>query len=67
MAPRGERNAGLSLAAAGVGIMGASVVFGLTTDSGEVDWVGVIMATAGLIIVLTGLIRSWRPGTPHTG
>ena len=46
---------------------GASVVFGLTTDSGEVDWVGVIMATAGLIIVLTGLIRSWRPGTPHTG
>jgi hypothetical protein len=67
MAPRAERNAGLSLAAAGVGIMGASVVFGLTTDSGAVDWVGVIMATAGLIIVLTGLIRSWRPGTPHTG
>ena len=67
MAPRGERNAGLSLAAAGVGIMGASVVFGLTTDRGAVDWVGVIMATAGLIIVLTGLIRSWRPGTPHTG
>jgi hypothetical protein len=67
MVPRGERNAGLSLAAAGVGIVGAGVVFGLTTDSGAVDWVGVIMATAGLIIVLTGLIRSWRPGTPHTG
>lgn len=66
MAPRGE-NAGLSLAAAGAGIIGAGVVFGLTTESGAVDWVEIITAAAGLIMVFTGLIRVWRPNTPHTG
>ena len=67
MATNGERNVGLTLAAAGVGILGASVVFGLTIDSGAIDWVGIIMATAGVIMVLTGLFRAYRPGTPHTG
>jgi hypothetical protein len=67
MAPRGERNVGLTLAAAGAGIMGASVVFGLTTESGAVDWIGIVTAAAGLIMVLTGLFRAFRPGTPHTG
>ncbi len=62
-----ERDVGLTIAAAGVGIMGASVVFGLTTDSGAIDWVEVVTATAGLIMVLTGLFRAHRPGTPHTG
>ena len=62
MAPRGEKNVGLTLAAAGAGIMGASVVFGLTTDSGAIDWVGIVMATAGLIIIVTGLFRTYRPG-----
>jgi len=63
----GEKNVGLTLAAAGVGIMGASVVFGLTIDSGAIDWVGIIMATAGVIMVLTGLFRAYGPGTPHAG
>jgi hypothetical protein len=67
MAFRKEKNVGLSLAAAGAGIMGASVVFGLTTESGAADWVGVIMAAAGLITVLTGLFKAFRPGTPHAG
>jgi len=67
MATNGEKNVGLTLAAAGVGIMGASVVFGLTTDSGAIDWVGIIMATAGVIMVLTGLFRAYGPGTPHAG
>ena len=67
MAPRGERNIGLTLAAAGAGIMGASVILGLTTESGAVDWVGIVTAAAGLIMVLTGLFRAYRPGTPHTG
>ena len=67
MATNGEKKVGLTLAAAGVGIMGASVVFGLTTDSGAVDWVGIITATAGVIMVLTGLFRAYRPGTPRTG
>ena len=67
MTPRREKNAGLTLAAAGAGIMGASVVLGLTTEGGAVDWIGILTATAGLIMVLTGLFRAFRPGTPHTG
>jgi hypothetical protein len=67
MAPRGERNVGLTLAAAGAGIMAVSAVFGLTTESGAVDWIGIVTATAGMIMVLTGLFKAFRPGTPHTG
>jgi hypothetical protein len=67
MTPRREKNVGLTLAAAGAGIMGASVVLGLTTESGAVDWIGIVTATAGLIMVLTGLFRAFGPGTPHTG
>ena len=67
MIPRREKNVGLTLAAAGAGIMGASVVLGLTTERGAVDWIGIVTATAGLIMVLTGLFRAFRPGTPHTG
>ena len=67
MTPGGEKGVGLSLAAAGLGIMGVSVVFGLTADSGAIDWVGVITAAAGLIMVVTGLYRAFRPGTPHAG
>ena len=67
MVARGEKKVGLTLAAAGAGIMGASVVLGLTTESGAVDWIGIVTATAGLIMVLTGLFRAFRPGTPHTG
>ena len=67
MAPREEKSVGLTLAAAGAGIMGVSVVFGLTTERGGVDWIGIVTATAGLIMVLTGLFRAFRSGTPHAG
>ena len=67
MATKGDKNVGLTLAAAGAGIIGAAVVFGLTTDSGAIDWVGIVMATAGLIMVLTGLFRAYRPGASHAG
>jgi len=67
MAPRGEKNVGLPLAGAGAGIIGVFVVFGATTGSGAVDWVEVITATAGVIMVLTGLFRFWRPGTHRIG
>ena len=67
MATKGEKNVGLTLAAAGAGIIGAAVVFGLTTDSGAIDWVGIVMATAGLIMVLTGLFRAYGPGASHAG
>jgi hypothetical protein len=65
MAPRRERNVGLALAAAGAGIIGASVVFGLTTESGTIDWVGIVTAAAGLVMVLTGLFRTYGPRSPH--
>jgi len=65
VAPRRERNVGLALAAAGAGIMGASVVFGLTTESGGIDWVGIVTATAGLVMVLTGLFGTYGPRSPH--
>jgi hypothetical protein len=65
MATNGDKRLGLTLAAAGVGIIGTSVVFGLTTVGGAIDWVGVIMATAGLIMVVTGLFRANRPGGSH--
>ena len=67
MTGRRERNA-WSLAAAGIGIMGAAVVFGLTTnDDGAIDWVSVITAISGLVMTLTGLVRVYRGQTPHTG
>ena len=64
---KGEKNVGLGLAAAGAGIIGVSAVFGLTTESGAVDWIGIVTAAAGLIMVLTGLLRAYRPGKPHAG
>jgi hypothetical protein len=66
MATRGERNVGLSLAGAGVGIIGVAVVFGLTTSSGGPDWVGIITAVAGVAMIITGLFRAYRKGTPRT-
>ena len=65
MTPDGERKVGMSLAAAGVGIIGVAIVFGLTTESGHVDWVGVVTATAGLVMVVTGLYRALRKDRPH--
>jgi hypothetical protein len=65
MPTRGERNVGLSLAAAGVGIIGVAVVFGLKTAGGGPDWVGITTAIAGLIMTLTGLFRAFRKGRPN--
>jgi sulfite exporter TauE/SafE len=65
MTAKAERNVGLTLAAAGVGIIGIAVVFGLTTADGGPDWVGIITAAAGLIMVATGLFRAFRRGAPH--
>ena len=65
MAAKAEKNVGVALAAAGVGIIGVAVVFGLTTADGGPDWVGIITAAAGLIMVATGLFRAFRRGAPH--
>ena len=66
MSTRRDRNVGLSLAAAGVGIIAAAVVFGLTSAAGGPDWVGIVTAAAGLIMIATGLLRAFRSGSPHT-
>ena len=66
MTTRRDKNVGLSLAAAGAGIIGAAVVFGLTTAAGGPDWVGIITAAAGLIMVVAGMFRAFRSGTAHT-
>lgn len=65
MAIRGQRNVGLLFAGAGIGIIGAAFVFGVTTANGGPDWVEIITAIAGVIMVLTGLCRAFRGGTPH--
>ena len=61
-----KRRVGLSLAGAGVGIVGVAMVFGLTTDGGGPDWVGIITAFAGVIMTFTGLFQAFRRDTPHT-
>jgi hypothetical protein len=65
MATRGARNVGLSLAGAGVGIVGVAIVFGLTTSGGGPDWVGVITAICGLAMIFTGLYRAFYRGGTH--
>ena len=60
-----NRKVGLSLAWAGVGVIGAAIVFGLTTDSGGPDWVGIITAIAGAIMTFTGLFQAFRGDMPH--
>jgi len=66
MTTREERNVGLSLAAAGVGIMGAAIVFGLTADGGGLDWIGIITLAAGAVMAITGLFTAVRNRGPHT-
>ena len=65
MTTRRDKKVGLSLAGAGVGIVGVAIVFGLTTDGGGLDWVGIVTALAGVVMMLTGLIQYFRGGTPH--
>lgn len=66
MTTRRDRKVGLSLAGAGLGIVGVAIVFGLTTDGGALDWVGIITAGAGVVMIFTGLLQFFRGGTPHT-
>jgi hypothetical protein len=56
---------GFPLAAAGVGIIGVAIVFGLTTSTGDVDWIGIITAVAGFVMVFTGLYQAFRGGGRH--
>jgi hypothetical protein len=60
-----EKKVGLSLAGTGIGVIGVAIVFGLTTDSGGPDWVGIITAFAGVVMTFTGLFEAFRGGTLH--
>jgi predicted anti-sigma-YlaC factor YlaD len=45
----------------------AVLMFGLTTDSGAIDWISVITAAAGFVMVGTGLFLMFRADEPRTG
>lgn len=61
-----DRGRALSLIAVGFAVVILAVLlFGLETDSGEIDWVSVITAAAGIVMVVAGLIVAFRHrGTP---
>lgn len=61
-----DRGRALSLIVGGLAVVVVAVLlFGLETDSGETDWVSVIMAVAGAVMVVTGLFVAFRTrGTP---
>jgi len=73
--PRSERNRGLVFTMAGVAILVAALLYGLTkTSNGETvaDWVSIITAIGGLIVGGVGLLHDvararWWNGTdrPH--
>jgi hypothetical protein len=65
MATKEERNLGLTMAAAGAGIMGAAVVFGLTMEGGGIDWVSIVTLAAGALMALTGLFTAYRKSDPR--
>ena len=65
MSARGELS--VPLIAGGVLAIVAAFVFGLRTPEGGPDWVGIVMAAAGLVIVVAGVIPRFRSGAPHTG
>ena len=66
MTTRRGRKVGLSLAGAGVGVIGVAIVFGLTTAGGGPDWVSIITAIAGVVMTFTGLFQAFRGDTRHT-
>ena len=65
MTTGGKRKVELSLAGAGVGVIGVAIVFGLTIDRGGLDWVGITTAIAGVVMTFTGLFQALRGDTPH--
>ncbi|HET9250198.1 MAG TPA: hypothetical protein VFP13_09725 [Actinomycetota bacterium] len=65
MSARGEFN--VPFIAAGVLAVVAALVFGLRTPEGGPDWIGIVMAAAGLLVVVVGVLPRFRSGAPHTG
>jgi hypothetical protein len=65
MRSRGEIS--VRLIAAGVLAIVAAFGFGLQTPNGGPDWVAIVMAAAGLVIVAAGVIPRFRSGPSHSG
>jgi hypothetical protein len=62
-----EKTRGYMLTSAGTLIIVLAVLlFGLTTDSGEIDWISVITAAAGFVMAGTGLYLMFRTRGPRT-
>jgi predicted anti-sigma-YlaC factor YlaD len=61
-----EKTRGYVLTSVGtLTIVLAVLLFGLTTDSGEIDWVSVITAAAGFVMAATGLYLVFRTTGPR--
>lgn len=70
MQPRSERNRGLVFTTAGVAILVAALLFGLTkTSDGETvaDWVSIITAIGGLLVGGVGLYMTSHERGRGTG
>jgi hypothetical protein len=62
-----EKTRGYMLTSAGTLIIVLAVLlFGLTTDSGEIDWISVITAAAGFVMAGSGLYLMFRTRGPRT-
>ena len=63
-----ERNTGLATTVVGLGAISFALVVGFTKDGGGVDWISIITAAAGVVVVSTGvfmMIRQRTGGAPH--
>lgn len=68
MEARPDTSRAMSLIAGGLTVVVLAVLlFGLETDSGEIDWVSVITAAAGVVMVVAGLIVAFRHRGTQTG
>jgi len=62
----GRGYAGLTQIAAGITVVALAVLlFGVTKDGGGLDWVNIVMATAGAVLALTGLYTVFHDRTGH--
>jgi hypothetical protein len=65
MEAKSKRTVGITTLVAGLGVVVAAWLFGFTKADGGVDWVDVIMACAGFIMLMTGLVALLGPGRGH--
>ena len=70
---RNGRTYGIVMTVAGIAVMVAAWLFGFTTAApasagpgagSAVDWVSVITAIAGFVLVLTGIVAMFRKSPP---